>query len=472
VTSSSVCTVPLRPDPTYCTVRLKPDTTYVSLSRPAITYFAWFVCSVRLQADLAAIIRIFRLQADLPAIALFVFAVFAAACSQPKTEAIVSKATLRPIVLPDLSRMEKPVQEQMRAAYASLMKQLEDQTTTSAERAAAYGEMGNLLLAAEYLDAAEPCYLNAHALAAGDMRWPYYLGHVYRTRGESEKASQAFERALEIAPADLAALVWLGNVYLEQGKADAAERLFTRALALQPRSVAALAGQGRAALASRQFARAVDSFEQALSVDSRSSMVHYPLALAYRGLGDMAKAEAHARLRGDVEVGPADPLMQELGGVLHSAVSYENRGIRALEAGDWAMAASWFRKALELAPDNASLHHRLGTALSLAGDPTGAAEQFEDAIRRSPRYAPSYFSLGVMLASAGRDADAVERFRAAVGYEPTNAEARLQLAGALVRLRRFDEAHAQLVEGAKRNPERPEFSRALEQFRPRAAGRQ
>jgi protein O-GlcNAc transferase len=391
-------------------------------------------------------------------------------CSPAKTAP--GKATLRPVSVPELSRMEPPVQAQMREAYASLMKKIDAKTTPAAEMAAAYGAMGNLLLAAEYLDAAEPCYLNAQALAQSDMRWPYYLGHVYRTRGEPEKAAEAFERALELAPSDLATLVWLGNVHLDQGKADEAERLFTRALSQQPRSVAALAGQGRAALASRQFARAVESFEQALSVDSRASMVHYPLALAYRGLGDMAKAEAHAKVRGEIEVGPSDPLMQELAGVLHSAVSYEKQGIRALDAGDWAMAASWFRKAIDLAPDNASLHHRLGTALSLTGDTRGAVEQFRDALRLSPQDAPSHFSLGVLLGSSGRDAEAVERFAAAVRYEPAYAEARLQLAGTLIRLRRFDEARAQLIEGTKRNPERPEFSRALEQFRPRAAGRQ
>src|SRR5262249_23766104 len=109
-----------------------------------------------------------------------------------------------------------------------------------------------------------------------------------------------------------------------------------------------------------------------------------------------------------------------------------------------------------------------GTALSLSGDTRGAVERFQTAIRLSPGYAPPYFSLGVLLAASGHDAEAAERFAAAVRYEPANADARLQLAVALVRLRRFDEAHAQLVEGATRNPDRPEFSRALEQFRPRS----
>jgi tetratricopeptide (TPR) repeat protein len=395
----------------------------------------------------------------------WVLLLVASGCSPSRREP--SRATLTPVVLPDLSRMERPVQEQMRQAYASLVKKRDDASTPEGVLASAFGEMGNLLLAAEYLDAAEPCYLNAQALSPDDMQWPYYLGHLYRTRGESQKAAAAFERAHDLAPLDLASLVWLGNVYLEQGHAEAAEALFATAVSLQPQSVAALVGKGRAALANREFSRAAENFERALVIDPRASMVHYPLALAYRGLGEMDRADAHLRRRGDVEVGPADPLMQAFAGLLHSAVSYETRGIRALDSGDWATAEASFRKAIELAPDNASLHHRLGTALSQTGDTRGAMDEFGEAIRRSPGYAPSYFSLGVLLASSGHDSEAIERFSAAVRHEPGYADARLQLAGALIRMKRYGEAHAQLVEGTKHNPERPEFARALEQFQVR-----
>jgi len=71
------------------------------------------------------------------------------------------------------------------------------------------------------------------------------------------------------------------------------------------------------------------------------------------------------------------------------------------------------------------------------------------------------------ILSKGHDPEAIEHFAAAVRYEPGYADARLQLAGALIRMKRYGEAHAQLTEGAARNPERPEFARALEQFQRR-----
>jgi len=63
-------------------------------------------------------------------------------------------------------------------------------------------------------------------------------------------------------------------------------------------------------------------------------------------------AEAHLRQRGGLEVGPPDPLMVEVRGVLQSAVVEENEGIRALDSGDFKAAAAHFRKAqsLNLAP--------------------------------------------------------------------------------------------------------------------------
>ena len=184
----------------------------------------------------------------------------------------------------------------------------------------------------------------------------------------------------------------------------------------------------------------MEHLEAALTIDQRASIIQYPLAMAYRGLGEVGKADVHLRQRGDVEIGPPDPWMQELSGLLQSAVAYENRGMRALGRGEYAAAASYFRKGLELAPDSPSLRHGLGTALSLTGDAQGALEQFTETVRRSPEFAKGQYSLGVLLASRGRLPEAIARFSAAVKSEPDYVEAQLQLADALRRSRRPEEA--------------------------------
>ena len=154
--------------------------------------------------------------------------------------------------LPDLARMDPPVQAQVKQRYATLMEKRKAGASGD-ELGAAYGEYAMLLQAAEYYEAAEPAYLNAQDLMPGDVRWPYYLGHLYKSIGQTEKSIQAFTRALDRNPSEIATLIWLGRLYLEQGKPDEAEPLFDARRAIPPRNVAVLAGLGQAALARRDY---------------------------------------------------------------------------------------------------------------------------------------------------------------------------------------------------------------------------
>ena len=255
-----------------------------------------------------------------------------------------------------------------------------------------YGEYAMLLQAAEYYEAAEPAYLNAQDLTPSDARWPYYLGHLYKSIGQTAKSIQSFERALQRNPSEIATLIWLGRLYLEQGKPDEAEPLFERAAQLPPRNVAVMAGLGQAALARRDYQRAVTVLEEALAFDPGAASIHSPLANAYRGLGDSAKAEEHLRLWRNTDLVVPDRLRVDLDMSIESGLSYELRGVRALEARDFKAAEEFFRKGVQLAPANTalgrSLRHKLGTALVLQGDVDGAMARFEEVAKLAPAERP------------------------------------------------------------------------------------
>jgi tetratricopeptide (TPR) repeat protein len=190
---------------------------------------------------------------------------------------------------------------------------------------------------------------------------------------------------------------------------------------------------------------------------------------------------------------------------LESGLSYELRGVRALEARDFKAAEGFFRKGVELTPTTTalgrSLRHKLGTALILQGDVPGALERFEEVAKLAPAEgldeasAKANYSLGVVMASSGRMNEAVQRLSAAVRYNPNYAEALMALgdtlrrigrfdaslkpyadvvrinpraaearfgyAMALVRLRRYRDARDWLAESARVLPDRPELSLAL-----------
>lgn len=359
--------------------------------------------------------------------------------SPPGTPSTVAARARRPVTLPDLTGMVAPVQQQIREAHAAV-EAGSGTATPGRSLADAYGTLGRLLLAADYPDSAEPCFLNARQLSPGDHRWPYYLAHIQKDRGQLEQARTFFEEVLALRPDDVDALIWLGDLSLTLGQVTRAESHFSRALALAPGSLSARFGIGRAALANGDYRSAITHLTRVLEQDPSAAAAHYPLALAYQGVGDEANAAVHLRQREDHQILPADPLIVELDELLESPQAYETRGIRALNQENWAEAEELFRSGLGIAPDNAALRHRLGTALFLQGNPAGARAEFEQAVRLSPDYFPAQFSLGVMLQDEGRHREAVARFEEALRHRPTYVEARVSLAANLRRLGRSTEA--------------------------------
>jgi len=430
--------------------------------------------------------------------------VLAAACrnSPPSADAptLTLRDSLRPVAAPELAGVEAGLQERIRSRYASLMLLREAPRegvphVGDDELAAAYGEVGKLLLGAEFLADAEPYLLNARTLAPRELAWPYYLAHVHRLRNQPDQAVAAFQQAVTIRPDYVPALVWLGASHMDGGRGAEAQPLLEKAVALAPRSVAARFWLGRAALAAGDHTRAVEQFEAALQADPEARPVHYPLAMAYRALGDQARAADHLARWKEGRVEPDDPLMAEVGALLQTVVGYEVTGTRALEKGDWSGAAAMFREGLAVAPRDATLHQNLGTALFLGGDAPGALAEFEEALRLSPGYARAHFSVGVLMDASGRDAEAIQRFTDAVRYDPNLVNARFSLAEALrrtgqveaalphyeqivnadpsasqarfgramglVRLGRYRDARTALEEAVKRHPEQPGFLHAL-----------
>ena len=108
-----------------------------------------------------------------------------------------SAEQVQPVTLPDLSRLPAPVQEQIRSRHAVLQQAI-DRQAPAPELGRAYGEVGLLLMAAEYQAPAEACLRNAQILASNDAAWSYYLGQLYLASGERAKASESFERALKL----------------------------------------------------------------------------------------------------------------------------------------------------------------------------------------------------------------------------------------------------------------------------------
>jgi tetratricopeptide (TPR) repeat protein len=339
---------------------------------------------------------------------------------------------LKPVSLPNLTRLEESVQAQLGERFQALTAKQQNPAIPAGDLGTEFGEMGTLLMAAGFRDPAEAALLNARSLAPADMRWSFYLGDLYKQKGDIPNAVAAFERALTAAPNNVPTMIRLADAALDEGRPDAAEPLLNKALTLQPGSAAAHVGLGRAALAKKDYTRAVQHLEEALKLDRKASVIHYALAMAYRGLGDHRQADVHLQQRGTVQLQP-DPLTKALDDVLHSALTYEKNADTAGRRGEWPAAADYLRKAVVLAPTRASPRHKLGTALFYMGDRSGAFNEFQEAVRLSPNFAAAHYAMGVLHEDAGNHPLAIESFSAAIKSEPTYIDARVGLADALRR---------------------------------------
>ena len=392
-----------------------------------------------------------RLRFAVPvAVAVLVLGAGAAAGEQASPNASPPEAC----ALPDLSRMHPAVRAQLgdaRRALAAAESAAGPGAPSTADprRGEAPGALGMLLLAADYPDAAGRCLRRAARLAPGDFRWPYYLGHASVRLGDLDRAAEFFEGALRIRPDDLAALVWLMHTQVDRNRPDEAERLLARARAAHPDTQAVLYQGGRAALAAGDHAEAVKRLQAALSLNPAATVIHYPLAMAWRGAGDLDRARDHlarggARTGGRTAAGGAvtfsDPLMATVHTMLRSPQSHRDLGLQAAERGDWPEAARQLGRGVEMAPDNAVMRLNLGTALIRIGAAPAALVQLEAAVRLDPGFAAAHFLIGTIFERSGRDAEAIERYTAAAASDAGPSAARLRLGDALRRTGRFEAA--------------------------------
>ena len=376
-------------------------------------------------------------------------AMLAMACGRRVSDA----AAVDVVPLPDISRAAPDVQAQLREQHAAMTRALEQAPSEAAgERAEAYAAMGKLFIATELYDAAERCFANARRLAPGDMRWSYYLAQVARLSNDAGKAATLFEQTLALQAEHVPSLVWLAEMRLAQSRVADAKTPLLKAQSLAPREAAVLYGLGRVALEERDYAEAVKQLEAALALVPSANRVQYPLAMAYRGLGDANQAEAHLRLRGEVDLPPADALMGEIGGLLKNAAAYETNGSQAMAERRWPDAVRELRQAIAIAPGNGFTRLNLGTALFMIGDVGGALEQYQMAVRFQPNLAKAHFAIGVIMEGRGRDPEAIAAFEQAVRSDSGYLEARFSLGNALRRSGRVRESLPHYQEVLRINP--------------------
>jgi tetratricopeptide (TPR) repeat protein len=344
---------------------------------------------------------------------------------------------LQAIPTPPLDSLEPVVAEQLRTARQELQAAVEKRAQ-GRELGNLYGALGRLYHAYEFLESAEPAYLNAVELSSGDVQWRHLLGALYQQVGRFGEAVDQFETIRRMDPTRREAAVRLGESLLQLNRLRDAREQFQEVLDVFP----ALARQGLGEIALREgrFDEAITLFGDVLERVPAATSVHYSLAMAYRGLGRLDEARGHLQRRGNGVVRVGDPLVDRLQALVHGERGLVLLGRRAYEAGQFADAADAFQRAVIAAPASPTSRINLGLALTQLGRAVEAAEEFDAALRLDPRNADAHAGLGMLLSGQGRDVEAVEHWQRAFEGGPPDAAVRDNLLRALVRLGRHDDA--------------------------------
>ena len=224
-----------------------------------------------------------------------------------------------------------------------------------------------------------------------------------------------------------------GASALAAGRADEAARWYRVAVDQAPRDRAALGALASVLAAGGRVAEAIELYRRVVELDPEDHQAHYNLgSLLARGA---AREEGIAHLRRAVALAP------------EHVDAHVNLAVALDRLGRHDEALIHYDRSLALDPDaadvrvgRARLRLRLGDAAAATADLREVAARAGDPSHRAAALA----LLGSLHLREGADAEALAALREAVALDAGLLPARLELARALARHRRWDETIAQL----------------------------
>ncbi len=353
---------------------------------------------------------------------------------------------------PVLDHLEDVVADQLRESRRMIDTIGKKKGVAAEDKARSFGEMGRMYHAYEIYDAAEASYRNAVLLFPEEFKWQYSLAYVLQEKGRYAEAAEHYLKVIELVPDGFLAHLRAGECYRRLHETQKARKYFEAALARKPGEPAILARMGELALGMKEFEVARRFLSSALEREPGANRLHYPLAMAYRGLGDMEKARHHLKKRGIVGIQPHDPLKKRLEALVTGYRVRMLAGRLAFDAGRFEEAAGEFAKAVEEAPDQVAAWVNLGTVLGKLGRYRKAVAHFEKARELDGDSMTIRFNLGSMQAHLGDFKGAISHLSAVCDADPGDGTASLMLGEALLQEDRVPEAFGRFQAAAAADP--------------------
>ncbi len=347
---------------------------------------------------------------------------------------------------------------------------------------------GDLELGAKDPAAAAVAFKKALSLTA-DARPHYGLARAYDLLGDAVNAKKEIDATLAVSPLHPGALTLrarrrsatvdetsalkdlstvldgparakaspteLSNAYaakawvsLERGAASDARDAFGQAVKLDPRNVAALNGEGRLLLSEGRYTEAMARFDTALQFDPNSPETianDAEAKLALERLADAKQQLTDAKARFPKSL----PILLLLGKVEQHLGNYD-------------ASEQVLRTAMSLAdatkPDAVQPYVALSELLSARGHLSDAKAVLDDARKKLPPSASLDRAVGEVDEAQGEYDDAIAQYKASIDKDAKDVATHFRLAVVLRRIRKFDDANAELDKVAAVDKDYPGLS--------------
>lgn len=218
-----------------------------------------------------------------------------------------------------------------------------------------------------------------------------------------------------------------GMVNENTGDHKGAERIYRRGLEVAPKDADLHNALGWTLFQEGRSIEAVEEYERSIEINPSSAKAHNNLALALVDLGRLNDALGH--FRQSVAIDPKPEIYSDLGATL-------------ARLGQRSDARVAYQRALELDPSNTSANFNMAVLLTQSGALVDAEEHYRRAAREKAN-AEAYNGLGYVLARQDRTDEAIAALRKAIAINPQFTAAHQNLAEALTKAGKTEEAVAE-----------------------------
>ena len=259
-------------------------------------------------------------------------------------------------------------------------------------------------------------------------------------RGDRDEAVSLLETLVERDPGAVGARVALASYRLEQDKFDDAERLAKEALARNPENIGGYCVLARLFVARKQDGKARLVVAQGFKIDEDAACLH--LALGRLLLDDGDTAAALVSLEQAVKRDPALSEARFL--IAETSMSFK----------DFQRAIEHYRIVADRAPDPGPALVNLGVAYKGSGQFAEAEQAYQSATTFEESAPAAHFNLGVLyLRHLERIDDAEKSLRRYLELTDTPPKEALALLDEVEQMKKFREAEVAAAEEAARQAE-------------------